>query len=565
MQDTARRHVDLHSLTGANSRTPIFENGIDRIDWIAADGTLTGVNDAGDRALGGLAGQYRGGPWLALWAAEAQTVVAAHVALAESSGSTRFSAASDLGGRRLWWDVVLSRAADGLVAQARDVSDMRSTMDEYRRRAQHDGLTGLLNRAALKDMLTLEIGRSEATGRGGAVLMLDLDNFKLINDTLGHDVGDQILQAVADGLREVVGDRGFLARLGGDEFTIVLSGVSNLDDLREIVESLLERLSRPVESKNRVLHPRASIGAALFPKHGKTPSDLLKNADVALYAAKSFGRGGYVLFVPSMNGPIRRRAAAAAAVRDALAENRVDAFYQPMFDLASGGLVGFEAKLHVILPDGHVMPSREVATCNEDVDLAQAIGARIFAKVTDDAKRWRDSGLSLTHIAVNACAAEFRNGDYAERFLKRLQDAGLPPELFEVEIAETVFASRGTDNVATAIKTLGHAGVRILLDDFGTGPASLSHLKRLPVSGIKIDGSFIEAVEHDASDGAIVRAMIGLANGFGIGLAADGVSTAGQAKLLAGLGCKFGQGDLFGRASSAAVAASMLAGHTRSA
>ena len=207
MQDTARRHVDLHSLTGANSRTPIFENGIDRIDWIAADGTLTGVNDAGDRALGGLAGQYRGGPWLALWAAEAQTVVAAHVALAESSGSTRFSAASDLGGRRLWWDVVLSWAADGLVAQARDVSDMRSTMDEYRRRAQHDGLTGLLNRAALKDMLTLEIGRSEATGRGGAVLMLDLDNFKLINDTLGHDVGDQILQAVADGLREVVGDK----------------------------------------------------------------------------------------------------------------------------------------------------------------------------------------------------------------------------------------------------------------------------------------------------------------------------------------------------------------------
>lgn len=268
-----------------------------------------------------------------------------------------------------------------------------------------------------------------------------------------------------------------------------------------------------------------------------------------------------MLFVPSMNGPIRRRAAAAAAVREALAENRVEAFYQPMIDLASGGLLGFEAKLHVILPDGLVMPSREVAACKEDVDLARAIGERILSKVTDDAKRWRDSGLSLTHIAVNACAAEFRNGDFAERFLKRLHIAGLPPELFELEVAETVFASRGTDYVAAAIKVLSAAGVKVLLDDFGTGPASLSHLKRLPVSRIKIDKSFINTIEHDAGDGAIVRAMIGLANGFGIGLAADGVSTDGQARMLAGLGCKIGQGDFFGRAGSAAAAASMLAGH----
>ena len=559
MKDTAQRHVGLGGTASHAISTAVFENGIDRIDQITIDGTFVSINAAGDSALGGLARQHRGAPWVELWAPEAQAAVSAHLALARSSGSTRFSAASDIGGRRLWWDVVLSVVADGLIAQARDVTDMLAKMDEYRHRSRHDGLTGLLNRAALRDTLALEIGRSEATGRSGAVLMLDLDNFKLINDTLGHDVGDHILQAVADGLREVVDGTGFLARLGGDEFTIVLPGIDSRDELRVIAESLLERLGQPVEIKGRLLHPRASIGAALFPKHGKTVSDLLKNVDIALYAAKSFGRGGFVLFVPSMNGPIRRRAAAAAAVREALAENRVDAFYQPMFDLASGGLVGFEAKLHIILPDGVVMPSREVAACNEDVDLAQAIGERIFAKVTDDAKRWRDSGLMLTHIAVNACAAEFRTGNYAERFLKRLQDAGLAPELFEVEIAETVFASRGTDYVATAIKLLRASGVRILLDDFGTGPASLSHIKRLPVSGIKIDESFIGAIEHDAGDGAIVRAMIGLANGFGIGLAADGVSTVGQAKMLAGLGCRIGQGDLFGGASSAAAVASMLA------
>ncbi|QXQ07801.1 EAL domain-containing protein [Sphingosinicellaceae bacterium] len=540
---------------------PVFENGIDRIDWIAGDGALTRMNDAGKAALDGLVEELCGLSWIDLWAPESRSSVASHIALARANGSTRFSAASDLGGCRLWWDVVLSVAGDGMIAQARDVSDTLATMDEYRRRSRHDALTGLLNRPALRDTLALEIGRSEATGSTGAVLMLDLDNFKLINDTLGHDVGDQILQAVADGLREVVDDNGFSARLGGDEFSVVLSNIGNLDDLREIVEALLERLGRAVEIKGHLLHPRASIGAALFPKHGKSPSDLLRHADIALYAAKSFGRGGYVLFVPSMNGPIRRRAAAAAAVREALAENRVDAFYQPMIDLASGGLLGFEAKLHVILPDGLVMPSREVAACNEDVDLARAIGERVLVKVTDDAKRWRDSGLVLTHIAVNACAAEFRTGDYAERFLKRLHDAGLPPELFELEVAETVLASRGTDYVAAAIKVLSAAGVKILLDDFGTGPASLSHLKRLPVSGIKIDESFVDTIEHDANDGAIVRAMIGLANGFGIGLAADGVSTDGQARMLAGLGCKIGQGDLFGRASPAVAAASLLAGH----
>lgn len=563
LENVAGRQVDREGGASAALAAPVFENGIDRIDRVAVDGTLIDINAAGDTALGGLASRHCGASWLLLWAPDAQETVTAHLARAGASGSTRFSAASDLGGRRLWWDVVLSLGTDGLIAQARDITEMLATMNEYRHRSRHDSLTGLLNRAALKETLTIEIGRGEASGRGGAVVMLDLDNFKLINDTLGHDVGDIMLQAVADGLRDVVGDTGFLARLGGDEFTIVLPGVDDRDALRAVAERMLERLGEPVESKGRLLQPRASIGAALFPKHGKTPSELLTNADIALYAAKSFGRGGYVLFVPSMNGPIRRRAAAAAAVREALAENRVDAFYQPMFDLASGALTGFEAKLNVLLPDGLVMPSRELASCNEDVDLAQCIGERIFTKVTDDARRWRDSGLTLTHIAVNACAAEFRTGNYAERFLKRLDDAGLPPELFELEIAETVFATRGTDYVAAAIKLLREAGVRILLDDFGTGPASLLHIKRLPVSGIKIDGSFIDAIEHDAGDGAIVRAMIGLANGFGIGLAADGVSTEGQAKMLARLGCRVGQGDLFGRPGSAAATASLLAGRSR--
>ncbi len=539
----------------------VFDNGIDRIDRIAADGSLTSINAAGRSTLGYAAKhQMTGGAWLDLWPVADRPDIAAHLALAQAGRATRFTASSGAVADRRWWDVILSPApGDGLVAQARDVTETRAAESDFRYRAQHDGLTGLPNRAALKDELTLAIARADATGRTGAVLMLDLDNFKLINDTLGHEIGDVTLQAVAEGLREVIGGIDIPARLGGDEFAVILNDIADLDALRVVVEKLLKRLARPFEAKGRTLTPCASVGAALFPKHGRTPADLLKHADIALYAAKSFGRGGYVLFVPSMGGPIRRRAAAAAAVRGALADNRVDVFYQPMLDLGSGALLGFETKLQITLPDGRTMPPAEIASVHDDVDLAQAMGGRVLARITDDARRWRNGGLALSRIAVNACAAEFRTGDYAERFLARLAEAGLPPALFDVEVAETVFAGRGSDYVASALKVLSGAGVRVALDAFGTGPASLSHLKRLPVSGVKIDGSFVEGVEYDPADGAIVRAMIGLANGFGIGLAAEGVRTQGQAAMLRALGCKVGQGDLFGAPAPASAIPAMIA------
>ena len=536
----------------------MFDNGIERMDWIAPDGSLMAINDAGRAALGSDAERRCGGPWTELWVPEAQASVAAQVALAQVQGSTRFSAESNHGGRRVWWDVILSLAPGGLIAQARDISDTMAALDEFRRRSQRDGLTGLLNRGALKEALKLCLRSSAATGSAGAVVLVDLDNFKLINDTLGHDVGDLVLEAVATGLRETVGDGGHPARLGGDEFAVILPDAADPDRLHVMIEGLLARISRTVATNGRILSPRASIGVAVFPKHGTTPTELLKNADIALYAAKSFGRGGYVQFVPSMTGPVRRRAVAAAAVREALAENRVDACYQPMIDLGSGRLLGFEAKLQVILPDGRSMPAKQIATVHEDVALAQALGERILTKVAYDARRWRDRGLVVTQIAVNACAAEFRDGNYAQRFLARIREADLAPAYFALEVAETVLASRGTDHVVSALRTLSEAGVRISLDDFGTGPASLSRLKRLPVSGIKIDGSFVEAVEHDAADGAVVRAMIGLATGLGLDLAADGVNTRGQATMLASLGCTVGQGDLFGHAATADTAASML-------
>lgn len=534
------------------------DNRIDRIDWIASDGALVALNHVGHAVLGDVATHCRGSAWANLWSHEAGNLIAAQLTAARRSGSTRFTAACDFGAKRSWWDIVLSPVAGGFIAQSRDISDSKALIAELQFRSQHDWLTGLLDRAALKNALGIAIERSTSSRRTGAVLMLDLDKFKLINDMLGHDVGDLTLQAVADGLRDVVGDNA-CARLGGDEFAVILSDVVDLAELRGIVERLLERLSQPVEINGRTLIPNASVGAALFPKHGTTPAEVLKHSDIALHAAKSFGRGGYALFVPSMAGPIRRRAATALAVRAAIADDRVNALYQPMINLLSGHTLAVEAKIQVHTADGRSMPREEIATVHEQVELVQELGERILAEVVSDARCWQSDGVPIARIAVNACAAEFRTGGYAERFLTRVQSAGLSPDLFELEISETALAGRGTDCLTTALKTLSAAGVRISLDDFGTGSASLLDLKRLPVDRIKIDGSFVEAMEHDVGNAAIVRAITGLATGFGIELAADGIGTPGQAQMLKLLGCTMGQGDLFGSAVPAANIAAMFA------
>lgn len=546
--------------TRANADFSWLDNGIDRVDRISADGRLIEMNAAGRDRLDVTLAENPNSRWAELWAPDQQAFVMEQLGLALAGQPTRFTASSVGVSGISWWDVVLSRApGDGAIAQARDVTDVKNSEADYRFRARHDGLTGLLNRTSLKDQIDLEVARSVAAATTGAVLMLDLDNFKLINDTLGHDAGDAVLKSVASSLAEVLDPRCSVARLGGDEFAIILPEIADLDAVRYIVEAVLERLGRPIEYNGRTLNARASIGAALLPKHGRSAAELLKHADIALYAAKAFGRGGYVMFVPSMGGPIRRRAAAAAMVRAALAENRVESIYEPMVELHSGRLLGFEAKLQLRLPDGSAMDPVAITPVYDDVELAQQLGGRILTRVTEDARSWRNAGLAVTRIAVNASAAEFRAGDYAERFLARIAQFDLPASLFEIEIAETVFAGRGTDYVASALAKLSAAGVRVSLDAFGTGPASLSHLKRLPVSGIKIDQSFVEAVESDAGDSAIVRAMIGLANGFGISLGADGVTTLGQAQTLRNLGCEVGQGMLFGAAAPASAMGEMLA------
>lgn len=491
--------------------------------------------------------------WVAQWADQSKSLAIRTLAQARADGAARATlAAIDGTGGIASWDVVLSRmsGSDALLSVARDVSERMSHELQLRRVAYQDGLTGLLNRAALRERLDEQI--CVATDKGGSVsvLMLDLDNFKLINDTLGHDAGDAVLVETAARLRATVPALNVVGRLGGDEFAVIVASEKPGARATFLAEDLLEALRRPVTYNGRVLDSRVSIGIATFPSHGTDAAELLKNADIALYAAKSFGRGGFTTYVPSMGNTLRKRASTIATVREAIAQHRLEAFYQPMVDLGSGAVLGYEALLRLRDSAGSLIAANAIHQAFDDIDLARQIGDTMFERVAVDVRTWKNAGVPVGRIALNASAAEFRAGDFAPRLLEKLRRAELSPELFEIEVAETVLAGRGTDYVATALADLADAGVRVALDQFGTGASSLSQLKRLPFHSIKIDRTFVGTLENDIEDQAIVRAIVGLADGLGLEMTAVGVESPGQVAALRQLGCEVGQGSFLGEPTS---------------
>ena len=492
--------------------------------------------------------------WTALWSPESGDDAVALLARARRDGTARAVLSSiEPGATPCFWDVALCSfgGGDALLSTARDATEQTLQEERLRQIAYHDSLTGLLNRLALRDRLASEIESATATGLPVALLMLDLDNFKLINDTLGHDAGDAILVQAADRLRAVAPGPITVGRLGGDEFALIVPSASAENDLAGLAEAVIDAMRQPITYKGRILDTRASIGIAVFPEHGGDPAELMKNADIALYAAKSFGRGGFSAYVPSMGNSLRKRVTTLQMVRDALAAHRVEMFYQPKVDLRTRNVLGFEALIRVRKEDGRLIPAHAFSQACDDVDLARSIGDTMFERIALDVSQWCATGFDFGRIALNASAAEFRSGDFAARFLAKLHDAGLSPDLFEIEVSETVLAGRATDYVAAALTDLADAGVGIILNDFGTGSSSLAQLKRLPFDSLKIDRTFVSALEHDKQDQTIVRAIAGLADGLGLGMTAVGIETQGQLGLLRDIGCSAGQGDMLGMPTAA--------------
>ena len=435
----------------------------------------------------------------------------------------------------------------------------QSTSQELRWLADHDTLTGLGNRSLFQSRLQETISNESRRCRT-AVMILDVDHFKQINDTLGHDAGDKVLKAISENLKAATRSTDTLARLGGDEFGIILHNIATEQDIATVTRSIFSRLQRPITYRDRVIDARVTIGAAIFPDHAVTAADLIRHADVALYAAKSAGRGRCAMFDPAMLLAAQQHAAMIDRARAALADGTVVPCYQPKVDLATRRLTGFEALLRIRRPDGGYDLPGTIAAAFDDMELAVKLGAAMIAGIAADMRGWLDAGLDFGRVALNASASEFRDHGYANRVLGALAAAGVPADRLELEVTETVLLDRDARSVERALLVLAAAGVRIALDDFGTGYASLSHLNRFPVDILKIDRSFIERVAEDAGSGAIVNAILDMADNLGIETVAEGIETAVQADYLRTRGCRVGQGHLFGRAQPAARVPAIVMG-----
>lgn len=421
----------------------------------------------------------------------------------------------------------------------------------------HDALTMLPNRALFAETLGKSIEASQLTGSSLALLLVDVDHFKQINDSLGHDAGDALLRRFAANLRSVVRASDTVARIGGDEFAVLLTGKGAAEPLTaDVLASLSNRLAKPIRHRGRSIAVQASIGVALFPTDARCSDDLVKCSDLALAEAKKL-RNKAISYTPDLKDDFDLRNRMASEVRSALAASELSPFYQPKIGLDSGAVEGFEALMRR-QRNGRILPVPNPFDLDfSDRRLAAKVGLDLAMQVLDDMQRWLVAGIQFGHVAINSCAADFAGGDFAESLLREMERRNLPPRLVELEVTEGVFIGRGASHVAQALDMLSNAGMRIALDDFGTGYASLSHLKQFPVDVLKIDRSFVAGIGRNADDTAIVRAVIGLGRNLGMEVVAEGVETSDQEAFVRMHGCNVGQGFFYGAAMSASDVMSM--------
>jgi len=450
-------------------------------------------------------------------------------------------------------------AMQDITERKRAAAALMDSQARLRWGATHDALTGVANRALFQEVLADAIKRAEAGGHCVGLLELDVDEFKHVNDTLGHDAGDALLRTLVARLGDLLGPADTLARLGGDEFAIILPDLGEAESLDPVVARIVARMREPFAFEGHTLDCRATIGSSLYPRHGRTPEELLKSADIALSMAKAAGRGQHLSFLPGMRAELQHRMSMLHVARDALASETIRPFYQPKVALADGRVTGFEALLRWRDRCGFANGPDTLAAAFEDHVLAAELSDRMIELTVADMRRWLDRGVDFGHVAVNAAAAEFRNEDFAEGILEALRRADVPFNRFQLEVTETVFLGRGAESVERALRTLSDEGVRIALDDFGTGYASLRHLNLFPVDILKIDQSFVRGVEDDAGDMAIIRALVGLGQSLDIDVIAEGIETHAQADALRRLGCTYGQGYLYSKAVAAEDVPALLA------
>ncbi len=460
-------------------------------------------------------------------------------------------------------DLRADRRIRGVVLNARDISERVRLEEQLTRQAFHDGLTGLANRALFRDRLEQALARSERSRGALAVLLVDLDGFKQVNDSLGHDAGDQLLQAVAERFTAEIRPSDTLARLGGDEFALLIDGAHEAHAV-SVAGRLLESLSDPVWISGRELVIGASIGIALHPGGPGRSEELLRHADVAMYAAKEAGRGRFELFHYDMARELGELLGLEHELRLGLQRGEFTLHYQPEVDLENGDIVGVEALIRWNSPRRGLVPPDRFIPVAESTGLILGLGEFVLREACAQTAAWRSEGvLPEAFITwVNLSGKQLSAGGIGGTVEEALEHAALPARYLGLEVTETSLVQEGTsgDRARGDLQHLHELGVRIAIDDFGTGFSSLGQLRRFPVDMIKVDRSFIQGVEEEAKDAAITANLVTLAHALGVLAIAEGIESNGQLASLRGLGCDLAQGFLFARPLPAGQMRSPLSG-----
>lgn len=446
-----------------------------------------------------------------------------------------------------WSTVALARDTQGtithFIVSSTDITERKQIEARNRELAEHDTLTGLPNRMLLTDRLHQAIHYASRQQKQVALLFVDLDHFKVINDSLGHDVGDELLKLLAIRLRHCVREEDTVARQGGDEFVIIASDVRHDSDVIFVAQKVLDAVAQPYQIRDYVLDITASIGVAVYPRDGQDPSTLLKHADLAMYHGK-ISRASYHFYDAEMDRRAQARLTIEGQLRRALEHHEFLLYYQPQVDAQSGAIKGVEALLRWRLADGSIVAPGEFISIAEETGLILPIGRWVLQESVAQILRWQAQGLKVPRIAVNVSARQLWHGGFDVEVRRVLEQSGIDASLLELELTESVFLRTNEDVVQTFTR-LDQLGVRMAIDDFGTGYSSLNYLRRLPVDALKLDHSFVQDLPQSKEARAIAAAVISLARGLGITVVAEGVETASQCVYLRDQGCHQLQGYYF--------------------
>jgi diguanylate cyclase (GGDEF)-like protein/PAS domain S-box-containing protein len=443
-----------------------------------------------------------------------------------------------------------------------DITERRRATDRIQQLADYDHLTGLPNRQLMERSIAEVLEQARTRHGSFAVMLMDLDRFKLVNDTLGHTVGDDLLQQVAARFVAALPAGHMVARFGGDEFLVLVPSLEDPETAMHAAGALVQSLNSPLEVGGRMLHTATSVGVAVYPHDGEDAATLIRRADSAMYRAKELGGSGYQFATASLDADSQHRLNIENDLRAAIEAGELTVYYHPEVDIETGSIVSFEALVRWDHPDHGLLPPVEFIPILEENGLIRLVDEWVLREACEQSERWRADGLGPVIVSVNLSARLFSNEGMLDTIRTVVAETGVTPELLELEVTETA-ALQNVEDAVSMLKQINDLGVRTALDDFGTGHSSLVRLKEFPLDTLKIDGSFVQNVTTDEDAGSIVSGVIALGHALGLTVVAEGVEHERQLSLLRALGCDLAQGYLFARPLTAAAATTLLSEHRR--